>query len=133
MRADPFSRPCDFRFSDMAQSVTFFALKDNQKSISGRPRPRRGQKMTDIPLVLARFRAARDRKSRKRETHINVLIFYDFWGAEITKKLEMFKCVTFSALKACSKCEICEILKYQYIYVCFALSRFPASRVPKPC
>ena len=95
----------------MAQSVTFFALKDNQKSISGRSRPRRGHKRTNILLVLARFRDARDRKSRKRETHINVPIFYDFWGAEITKKLEMFKCVTFSALKAWSKCEICEILK----------------------
>ena len=131
---DPFLRLGDFRFSDMAQSVTFFALKVCQKSISGRSRPRRGHKRTNILLVLARFRAARNRKSlfyknfgkkdgsekypntfsqsmvwRPRETGNH--IFMIFWEPEIMKKLEMLKCVTFFALKACSECEICEIMK----------------------
>ena len=85
MRRDPFSRPCDFRFSDMAQSVTFVALKYSQKLISGRSRARRGRKRTNIPLVRARFRDARYRKSRKHQTHINVMVFQDFWEQKSLK------------------------------------------------
>ena len=38
-------------------------------------------------------------KSRKRKTHIKPIVFWDFWGSEITGSEEILQNVTFFALK----------------------------------